>query len=36
MAHGDLKDLNRTTVADKLLCDKAFINGKNPKYHDYI
>ena len=32
MAYGDFKDLNRRTVADKVLCDKAFNIAKNPKY----
>ena len=32
MAYRDLKDLNRTTAADKVLCDKAFNIAKNPKY----
>ena len=32
MTYRDLKDLNRTTAADKVLCDKAFNIAKNPKY----
>ena len=32
MAYGDLKDLNRRTVADKVLRDKAFNIAENPKY----
>ena len=35
MAYGDLKDLNRRTVADKVLRDKAFNIAKNPKYDGY-
>ena len=35
MANGDFKDLNRRTVADKVLRDKAFNFGKNPKYDGY-
>ena len=29
---GDFKDLNRRTIADKVLRDKAFNIAKNPKY----
>ena len=29
MAYGDFKDLNRKTVADKILRDKAFNIAKN-------
>ena len=32
MAYGDIKDLNRKTAADKLLCDEAF---KTPKHDGY-
>ena len=32
MAHGDFKDLNRRTAADKVLRDKAVNTAKNPKY----
>ena len=32
MAHGDFKDVPRTTALDKALRDKAFNNAKNPKY----
>ena len=32
MVYGDFKDLNRRTIADKELHDKAFNNTKNPKY----
>ena len=35
MAYGDFKDLNRRTVADKVLCDKAFNIAKDPKYDGY-
>ena len=34
-AHGDFKDLNRRTAANKVLCDKAFNNAKTPKYDGY-
>ena len=33
MAYGDFKDLPRRTTADRVLCDKAFSNAKNPKYY---
>ena len=32
MAHGDFKDLNRRTIANKVLHNKAFNIAKNPKY----
>ena len=35
MADGDFKDLNRKTVADKILRDNAFNIAKNPKYAGY-
>ena len=35
MAYGDLTDLNRRAVADKVLRDKAFNIAKNPKYDGY-
>ena len=35
MDYGDFKDLNRTTAADKVLCDKAFNIAKNPKNDGY-
>ena len=35
MAHGDFKDLNRRTTADKLFRDKAFNISKNQKYDGY-
>ena len=35
MALRDFKDLTRKTASDKILCDKAFNSGKNPKYHGY-
>ena len=31
MAYGDFKDLPRRTVADQVLCDKAFTIAKNPR-----
>ena len=35
MAYGDLKNLPRRTVADKVLHDKAFNIAKNPRYLGY-
>ena len=35
MAYGDFKDLNRRTVADKVLRDKVLNIAKNPKYDGY-
>ena len=35
MAYGDFKDLNVETVADKVLCDKAFNIAKYAKYDGY-
>ena len=35
MKYGDFKDLNRRTAADKVLCHKAFIVAKSPKYDGY-
>ena len=35
MAYGDFKNLNRRTVADNVLRDKAFNIAKNPKYDEY-
>ena len=35
MAYGDFKDLNRKTVADKILRENAFNIAKNPKYAGY-
>ena len=32
MAYGDVKDLPRRTVSDKVLSDKAFNIAKNPNY----
>ena len=32
MAYGKYKDLNKTTQSDKVLRDKAFEVGSNPKY----
>ena len=29
----DLKDLNRRTITDKVLCGKAFNIAKSPKYY---
>ena len=34
-AYGDFKDLSRKTVADKILCDKAFNIAKNHRYDGY-
>ena len=36
MAHGDFKDLNRRTFADKVLRDKEFNIAKDSKYHGYL
>ena len=33
--YGNFKDLNRRTVADKILPDRAFNIAKNPKYDRY-
>ena len=35
MAYADFKDLNRRTIADKVLRDKAFNIAKNTKYDGY-
>ena len=35
MAHGDFKDLNRRTIPNKVLRDKAFNIAKNPKNDGY-
>ena len=35
MTYGDLKDLNRSKVADKVFHGKAFNVAKNPKYDGY-
>ena len=35
MAHGDFKDLNIRTAANKVLRDKAFNFAKNPRYDGY-
>ena len=35
MAYGGFKDLNRRSVADKVLHNKAFNIAKNPKYDGY-
>ena len=35
MAYGKYKDLNKTTQSDKVLRDKAFEVGSNPKYDGY-
>ena len=35
MAYGDFKDLNRRTVADKVLRCKVFNIAKNPNYDGY-
>ena len=36
MAYGDFKDLARRTASDKVLRDKAFNIGENPKYDGYL
>ena len=35
MAYGDFKDLQRRKVSDKVLRNKTFNIGKNPKYDAY-
>ena len=35
MAYGDFKDLAKRATSDKVLRDKAFNIGKNPKYDGY-
>ena len=35
MGYGHFKDLPGRTALDKILCDKAFNIGKNPKYDRY-
>ena len=35
MAYEDFKDLNRRTLADKVLRDKAFNIATGPKYDGY-
>ena len=35
MAYRDFKDLNRRTVADKVIYDKAFNITENPKHDGY-
>ena len=35
MAYGDFKNWNRRIVADKVLCNKKFNIGKNPKNDGY-
>ena len=35
MAYGDLKDLAKRTVSDKILRYKAFNIAKNPKFDGY-
>ena len=35
MAYESFKDLTRRTASDKILCDKALIIAKNPKYNRY-
>ena len=35
MLYGDFKDLNRRTIADKVLRGKAFNIAKNPIYDGY-
>ena len=31
MGYGNFKDLTRRTASDKILCDKAFNDAKNPE-----
>ena len=35
MAYGNFKDLSKRTIADKILCDKAFNIAKNLKCDGY-
>ena len=35
MAYGDFKHLTRRTASDRILCNKAFNFGENPKYDGY-
>ena len=35
MPYVDFEDLPRRTVANKVLCDKAYNNTKNPKCDGY-
>ena len=35
MVSGDYKNLTRKTASQKILCDTAFNNAKNPKYGEY-
>ena len=35
MAYGDFKDLNKRTISDKVLRDKAFKNASDQKYDGY-
>ena len=35
MAYGDFGNLNRRTITNKVLRDKAFNIAKNPKYDEY-
>ena len=35
MAYGNFKDLNRRTVSDEKLHNKAFNSAKNAKYNGY-
>ena len=34
IAYGNFKDLTRRTASDKILHDKAFSTGKNPKHDE--
>ena len=36
MTYGDFKDLNRRTVTDQVLHNKAFSAAKNSKYDGYL
>ena len=35
MSYGNFKDFPRRTASDRVLCDNAFRNAKNPKYDGY-
>ena len=35
MAYGDLKDLNKRTASDKILCDETFNISKNSKNDEF-
>ena len=35
MAYGDLKDFNKRTASDKILCNETFNISKNSKNDEY-